>query len=242
MSSAEEHGPADAPAPDGAGSRGRWANLALLIVAVLAGGAICEAVLRHRYAHLIYTPRPEVQAVQAYLELDPDLGFTWRPNVRADEQVVFEVADVEFEPLTTDEHGFNNAPGALAERRAGRSRFDMVGVGDSFMEHACRGFHDAFEAAGLAYYSLAMHRHSPPQYNVALREYALGLEPAWVVYGLFENDFAEAHDYEDWRGTGLDWFAYHSGTWCGPPVGTNRVGRAARRYLRGFYSFYRVVV
>lgn len=32
----------------------------------------------------------------------------------------------------------------------------------------------------------------------------------------------------------MDWFTYHSGTWCGPPIETGNLKRVAKRNLRGF--------
>ncbi len=87
-----------------------------------------------------------------------------------------------------------------------------------------------------------MHRHCPPQYNIALREHALPLRPRWVLYAVYENDFLETMDYEDWARSGLDWFAFHSGVWAGPagvPGGTERWFRSN---LRGLYSVYRMAI
>jgi hypothetical protein len=47
-------------------------------------------------------------------------------------------------------------------------------------------------------------------------------------------------DYEDWRRSGLDWFAFHSGVWAGPAGSPDRAERWFRRNLRGLYSVYRM--
>ena len=211
-----------------------------MLVSVAVGLVAAELVFRHRYAHMFRTPSPEVLAIHEHLILHPDLGFTWRPNVSVDENISFSYADVAYPPLSTDAHGFANPPEAIAAQRAGE-RIEIVGLGDSFMEHGAYAFREMFGDAGIAYYSMAIHRQAPPQYNNILREYALPLKPDWVVYGLFENDFVETADYEAWRTSGLDWFAYHGGTWCGPPVAPNAAARAARRHMRGLLAFAKVL-
>jgi SGNH hydrolase-like domain, acetyltransferase AlgX len=220
--------------------RGTWVNLALTLGVCLVMAGVFEGVFRHRYAHMLYTPRPVVARIQSYLQLHPTLGFTWRPDIDVDDGIVFDVADVKFEPLSTDERGFVNHPGAIEDRREGRA-VDVVGLGDSFVEHAAHGFYERFKQEGLAYHGLAIHRQCPPQYTDILRSYAAPLKPKWVVYGVFENDFSETSDYEAWKQSGLDWFAYHSGTWCGPPMGAGAPQRFMKRHLRGWYALCRVL-
>ena len=83
-----------------------------------------------------------------------------------------------------------------------------------------------------------MHRHSPPQYNRILEQYALALEPRWLLYGISENDYADASDFQAWERSGLGWFEYHSGTWCGPPSSLLGWGSLAP----GIYSGWRTAV
>jgi len=223
------------------GTLRKWWNVLVLLAACLVAVVLCEAVLRHRYAHFVRTPPPEVLAIQQYLELDPDIGFKWKPNIDARDNIVFDVADVEYDPLSTDEFGFMNPSGAIERRRHG-DKVNVIGLGDSFIEHACHVFYESFQSEGIFYYGMAIHRQCPPQYNAILRKFAVPQHPDWVIYGLFENDFAETSDFENWRRSGLDWFAYHSGTWCGPAVGKGFLGRALTRHLRGFHSLYRVIL
>ena len=199
-----------------------------LLIFVLA-----EFPLRYRYAEPLRTPSPEILAIQPYLQLDSRIGFTWNTDVSADRGIVFEVADAEFEPLSTDSQGFINSPDAIVARAAGQP-VDIVGLGDSFVEHAAHSFYTLFAAEGFAYYSLAIHRQSPPQYNTILEDRALPLEPNWIVYGLFENDFLETEDFDDWKKSGLDWFTFHSGTWCGAPLAQTALGRFKNDHLRGY--------
>jgi hypothetical protein len=91
-----------------------------------------------------------------------------------------------------------------------------------------------------------MHRLCPPQYNEILKEFAVPLRPHVVIYGLYTNDFEETEDFEQWRTSGMDWFAYHSGTWAGPPLdlssrGTRygRIRNAIGNMLIGHYTFLR---
>lgn len=218
----------------------RVANAALLAGSLILAVVLCEAVLRIRYSDPAYTPRPEVKTIQSHLQVHPELGFTWKPCIKAGEGLVFHVADVEYDALSTDEFGFWNPPEAIADRTNGEP-VDVVGLGDSFMEHAAYEFRALFAQRGLSYYSMAMHRQCPPQYNEILETYTLPLHPKWVVYGLFENDFEEMEDYERWRASGLDWFAFHSGTWCGPPLSINPIERFFKRHFRGMGGFARVL-
>lgn len=215
-------------------------NAALFCASAVVALVLCEGLLRLRYAEPLRAPSPEVLAIQPYLVLHPTLGFTWNPNVDARDNIVFEVKDTHFEALSTDEYGFINHPEAIERRRAG-VRVDIVGLGDSFMEHAAHTFYASFEEQGLMYYGMAVHRQSPPQYTAILEEYALPLEPEWVLYGVFENDFMEARDFERWQASGLDWFEFHSGTWCGAPLEPNPLRRVQERYLRGFTGAFRVL-
>ena len=221
-------------------ARSRLVNAGLLLAGTFVAVVIAEGVLRWRYAEPLRAPMPEVAAIQEYLKLEPRLGFRWRPNVAASDGVVFSYLDSEYEALSTDAEGFINAPEAIAERSAG-SAIDVVGVGDSFVEHAAHTFHAVFGQAGLSYYNRAIHRQAPPQYTISLDEYGLPLKPRWVVYGLFENDFRESTDFVNWRESGLDWFAFHSGTWCGPPRAASRARRFVEHNLRGFQAAYYVV-
>jgi len=76
-----------------------------------------------------------------------------------------------------------------------------------------------------------------PQYNIILSRYALPLRPRMVIYGVFENDFYELQDYQSWRKSGLDWFTYHSGYWCGPPAGESSLLRP-----KGYLALYRAIL
>lgn len=210
----------------------RWANVALLAISLSIGVIACEAAFRMRYAHYFYAPDDAVRRVQAHMRLDPDLGFIWQPGVPYQEAIVLEPDTRAFAALRTDAAGFLNHPGAI-ETAAIRAP-DVIGLGDSFMELACAAFYERFAADRTFYYSMAVNRQCPPQYNHILMRHALPLRPKVVLYGLYENDFSEIRDYLDWRDSGLDWFAYHSGTWCGPPRGAGRARRLLNTHLRGF--------
>jgi hypothetical protein len=215
----------------------RTLGVAFVLALPIAAG---ELFLRARFSETPYVPGARMQAVQDRLALDPDVGFLWKPDIAASDGVVLPWYDQVVEPLTTDAWGFRNAPRAIEWRSEGRL-VDVVGLGDSFMHDAAYVFHELFGQTGLFYYNLAMHRHSPPQYNRILADRVATLRPRVVVYGIFENDFREARDFEAWRASGLDWFSFHSGTWAGPPVATGAVTRFARRSFPGFYGFHRSV-
>ncbi|HRI86741.1 MAG TPA: hypothetical protein PLJ47_05640 [Candidatus Hydrogenedentes bacterium] len=235
MSDAQQVGDA------GTGRRVSWiANAALLVVSL---GFVCiaaEYVFRFRYAHLIYTPRAEVRAVQQYLTLDPDIGFRWREHIGAGQNVRFAINDIEPEPLVTDRFGVINAVEAIRKREDAKT-VEVIGLGDSFMEMAARGFHEQLGERGFDYYSLAIHRQCPAQYTRILQRWGKELRPRVAIYGLYENDFNEMSDYQSWKRSGVDWFTYHSGTWCGPPIGVGAMERALRTRTRGWYSFGLVI-
>ena len=197
-----------------------------------------EFFLRTRFAETPFVPGSRLLKVQSYLQLHPTLGFLWKRDIAYDDGVLLPWRDQVVVPLSTDSAGFRNHPGAIAALEGDR-RVDVIGLGDSFLHDCAYIFHDLFEQRGLFYYNLAMHRHSPPQYNLILEQYAAALRPRWVVYAVFENDSREAVDFERWKASGLDWFSYHSGIWAGPPVDASRLGRLLRRSFRGGYGFYR---
>ena len=207
-------------------------------VALALPWVAAEVFLRSRFGDTPYVPGPRLLAVQSQLALHPDVGFLWKGDIDVSDGVLLPWNDQIVEPLSTDPDGFRNHPRAIAWRSEGR-RVNVIGLGDSFVHDAAYRFHDLFGQRGLFYYNMAMHRHSPPQYNRILEAYAVPQRPDWVVYGVFENDFREAIDFEQWRASGLDWFSYHSGSWAGPPVGASAWLRGVRRLLPGAYGFTR---
>jgi hypothetical protein len=199
---------------------------------------VIESLLRYKYKDTAYVPGGTVTRIQSYLTLHPKLGFTWKPNIKYDENIVIPWQDQVVEPLSTGWFGFPNHPRAIEALRKGRP-IDILGIGDSQMQVAALDLHRFFWEQGLFYYSMAVHRYSPPQYNIVMKEYGIGTKPRWIVYGVFENDFEDVIDFDNWRKTDLDWFAYHSGTWGGPPVSVNPVVRFMKTHLRGVYAYYR---
>lgn len=199
-----------------------------------------EFLLRIRYAEPARQTLPEILAIQPYLQLEPDIGFTWKTDIPEEENIIFDIRDIEFPPLSTDAHGFLN-PSESIQAVAHGEPVEIVGLGDSFMEHGAHTLRTLFQNAGFSYYSLAVHRQSPPQYLNILEKYAVALHPKWVVLGLFENDFVETEDYDHWRASGMDWFAYHSGTWCGPPVPINPMKAFYLEHFPGTEGLLRAV-
>lgn len=222
--------------------RAKFALFYVVLIGLVAGVTLfaSELLLRKRYAEPMRTATPEILAIQQYLQLEPDIGFTWKTDIRDEENIIFDVRDIEFPPLSTDAHGFINPSESIRAVNRGEP-VNIVGLGDSFMEHGAYVFHTLFQEAGFSYYSLAIHRQSPPQYLDILEKYAAPLHPQWIVVGLFENDFQEAEDYDRWRESGMDWFTYHSGTWCGPPVPTHPVRSFYSDHFRGIDSLLRAV-
>lgn len=202
--------------------------------------ALAEPVLRLRYAEPVRKTPPVVAEVMPLLRPDARLGFTWEPKISAGRSIVFNNADIVYEPLTTDEFGVWNAPEAIARRMADEP-VQVLGLGDSFMEMAAPGFHRAFAKHEWFYYSLAIHRQAPPQYLRFLQDPGIAMNPDIVLVGLFENDFLETEDFDAWTQSGMDWFTYHSGTWFGPPPVADPLRRFAHSWLRGYTGLANVI-
>lgn len=214
--------------------RSRWrTNIALLVTATLIVVGIGEGLFRYRYGPGGYHPPQSVLRIQEHLVTHPEYGFAWRPNVREDDDIVFGIADVDFRPLSTDANGFINHPDATANRAV-----DILGIGDSFVEHAAHTWFELAKERGLTYHSIALHRTAPPQYARIFETHGIAKKPKWVVIGLFENDFTETSDFQQWRESDLDWFRYHSGTWCGPPVDDSMRAKLRDGILHGWNAAY----
>lgn len=199
---------------------------------------LAELILRASFADTAYVPGQEIRAVQSYLKPHPRVGYLWKENLRPDKDRLLSWADEGGVGLSTDEVGFFNSPQAIQVRRSGHWP-EIIGLGDSFMHNASFAFHDFFWQHGMFFYSMAMHRHCPPQYNLILKECALPIRPRWIVYGVFENDFTETTDFENWRTSGLNWFDYHSGTWYGPARPASRSTRFLETTLSGWWALKR---
>jgi SGNH hydrolase-like domain, acetyltransferase AlgX len=206
----------------------------LLTFGLLVSVLLVEAGGRYVFAGTPYVPGKELQFVQSLLQPQSELGYLWQGNLTLDDKILVHWYDQEPDPLCTDADGFRNHPAAIEARHAG-APMDIIGIGDSFIHDAAYVFHEEFARTGRSYYGMAMHRHCPPQYDIILKKYALPTRPRAVIYGLFENDVAETEDFEAWQRSGLDWFTYHSGYWCGPPRDDLTWGAN----LRGIYALWR---
>lgn len=212
---------------DAAVPRDRWLVLLVVGFAVLTSLVMAECGLRLSASRS--TQAQEVSKIQPLLRAHSTLGYLWESNLSLPVGTL-KWADQVPRALTTDAIGFFNDPTAIS-RLASDEHVNIIGLGDSFVHDAANTFYQFFDRQSLFYYSLAMHRHSPPQYNIILRDYALPRRPDWIIYGLYENDFDEAEDFEAWRESGVDWFAYHSGSWAGRPIGRGAVARLTQRYI-----------
>jgi hypothetical protein len=163
-----------------------------------------------------YNAPPEVAAVQTYQRTNPIVGFAWQPSIDTSDGIVISWGDAPPGVVSTDEFGFVNSTAAIAQHRSG-TPVDIVGLGASYMGGAQATFFDYFDLKGLFYYNLGQGRYTVPQFNAALQAYALPLKPKWIVYGLDEVSFLLIDDFEGWKRSGMDWFSYHGGSWCGPP-------------------------
>jgi hypothetical protein len=164
-----------------------------------------------------YTPEPEIESIQKYQVEHPQLGFLWKPSVTVKDNLVVGWGDIPAGAISTDDIGFINSEEATRNAREGGA-VDIIGIGASYIGGAQNLFYDYFALNGYSYHNLAQGRFTFPQYNVALEKYGLALKPKWVIYGVNEVSFTLIPDYEGWKTSGMGWFAYHSGTWCGPAI------------------------
>jgi hypothetical protein len=99
-----------------------------------------------------------------------------------------------------DENGFRNPPG--------RTRADVVLVGDSFLEAGLVPYEETIPAIlerklDLVVQNLGCSGYGPQQEKIVLERYGLPLRPRFVVWFFFEgNDLADVGRYEEARRTG----------------------------------------
>jgi hypothetical protein len=99
-----------------------------------------------------------------------------------------------------DENGFRNPPG--------RTRAEIVLVGDSFVEAGLVPFEDTLGARlerdlGVPVLNLGGSGYGPQQERIALERYGLPAKPRCVAWFFFEgNDLADVGRYEEARRTG----------------------------------------
>jgi hypothetical protein len=192
------------------------------VVAAILGVALFSVWNHHRLRGLKREQFRKIHVVQQYLALNEEVGFLWKPNqnVAISEKDRWLNAKREGippePPLTIDQYGFPNPPAAMEELKTNTP--DIIGLGDSFIHNGAKLFFEFFQKRGIFYYNMAMHRQCPPQYNAILTRYAIKHRPKQILYGVYVNDFEETEDFKQWKQSGLDWFTYHSGIWCGPPI------------------------
>ena len=216
-------------------------KILLLAIVLFLMLLFLELVFRKMFLDTAYVPSKEIQKTQSLLKLHPRIGYLWKKTIGYDSGTILKWRDQAPTVLSTDSIGFKNPPEAIQAREEGK-QIDIIGLGDSFIHDASGVFYLHFRANNMFYYNMAMHRQSPPQYNIILDDYVKIENPDFVIYGLHETDFKEARDFENWKRSGIDWFTYHSGTWCGPPLNNNRIKRFFIKNLKGSYAFYRLFV
>ncbi|MBD3393325.1 MAG: hypothetical protein GF418_14450 [Chitinivibrionales bacterium] len=187
-----------------------------------------------------YEPSQEVLAVQRHQREHPTLGFLWEPDIDTSDDVVVAWGDIPAGALTTDEYGFANTPSAITMRRDSVP-VDIIGLGASYIGGAQGLFHEYCALKGYFYYNLAHGRFTLPQYNLALKDPGLSLNPRWAVYAVNEVSFVLIPDFEKWQATNMGWFDFHSGTWCGPARETGFPHDILRQWPR-VHDTYRSVM
>jgi len=205
-----------------------------IIIFTLVG----EILLRFKFSDTAYVPGKKIKKIQAYLALKKNIGYLWKPNLHLNTKKEFDEKGIGEEILTTDKYGFRNTIAAISQLNNGKPP-DVIGLGDSFMHNAAYVFYNVLKTRKLFYYNMAMFRQCPGQYNLILKKYALKYKPKIIIYGVSNNDPLDLKDFIKWKKSGLDWFTYHSSTWCGPAIDLNPVKRFIKSTFRGWYAFYR---
>jgi len=213
--------------------------IAGVLFVLLLGLVCCESMCRHVFSDTAYVPGKEVLRAQSFLKLHPRLGYLWQENISSQKNIVLKWNDVINPPLSTDARGFWNPLQAIQDYQKGK-HINVIGLGDSFVHNAAPVLYSRFKSKGIFYYNMAMCRYSPPQYNIILEEYALAEKPDYIIYGLHASDFYEVADFEAWQDSTLDWFTFHSGTFCGPPQPLDPFKRYFFNHLKGTYALYRL--
>lgn len=209
--------------------------MALIFLVLLL---ITEGLLRYKFSDTAYVPGPTAIAAQSYMKQHPKVGYLWKDGIDYDDNIILTWSDQDVRPFSTDDIGFINHPRAI-EAKANNEKINIIGLGDSNMHLTAFPLHDFFSDQGLRYYNMAMPSHSPPQYNIIFKDYAVHLKPDWVIYGISENDFSDLARFKAWKESGQDWLSWHSGSFFGPPRSPSRVTRFMKKYLRGIYAQYR---
>lgn len=206
-------------------------SISLLCISLLFSLFLIEIILRYSFKKDNVYRNNTIQFIMQNLRRHEDAGYLWKEDIRIDIDNVPQWYDQEKFPLITDEIGFFNPLLAIEMKKD--KHINIIGLGDSFIYGASFAFFEFFSQKGLFYYNMAMHRHCPPQYNIVLEKYAIKQKPDLVIYGIYENDFDETIDFEQWKKSGLDWFSYHSDTWAGPPISLPSWRIMQRKYFPG---------
>jgi hypothetical protein len=139
---------------------------------------------------------------------DEELLFRHRPGLRFTGETPGDLVDLYGiatdckypVDVAYDENGFRNPPG--------RTRADLVLVGDSFLEAGLVPREQTIAAIlerelGLVVQNLGCSGYGPQQEKIALERYGLPLQPKSVVWFFFEgNDLLDVPRYEEARRTG----------------------------------------
>jgi hypothetical protein len=180
----------------------------LLVLSLFISILMAEVIL-HKYfqTHPMYA-REAIRIQMSYTKLRQDIGFIWKENLAGSTDKYLELGDQEKFPLITDEFGFLNPPSAIIMKH-NHKPINIIGLGDSFIHNVSFVFFEFFQQKKLFYYNMGMVGQGPPQYNIILEKYALPQRPQWILYGLYENDFDDTINFEQWKLSGIDWVTYH---------------------------------
>lgn len=219
-------------------------NILLVILALIVISFICEKLLKVHYSRYVASKDIKIQTAQKNIMLDDNIGYLLKPDLEIDISledgwVDWDKEDVNKDAINrrmfTDHFGFKNDK--IAIKRLEKEKVNIIGIGDSMIYMASDIFYNFFDKENLFYYNMAIFRQCPPQYNRILTKYALEHKPEAIIYGITENDFLDMIDFENWEKSGVDWFTYHSGSWCGRPD-PKYSGRGDLQYLRRWFPGY----
>ena len=212
----------------------------ILVISILVSLKVCDWIASFIIEEENKHHDDAISETMKTLEKDSELGFRFKKNLHIPKPDKGWL-DQKPRELTTDSNGFANYKNNLINLNIPKS-LDVLSVGDSFMYGASDLFYDFFTKKNLTFYNLAMFRYGPPQYNLVLQKYGFDRKPKVIIYGIFENDFYDTYDFEDWSKSNLDWFSYHNGNFFQYPEVKSSIQEVSESILPNISYLYRKAI
>ena len=129
-------------------------TILLFLLSLVSAVMMFEYFARARFKDTAHIPGKEIRKVQAHLKLHHKIGYLWKGNITAQDNVLLRWQDQKVVPLITDSSGYRNAPYAI-EWLEKSKRIAIAGVGDSFFHDAAYVFSDFFAKNKIFYYNFS---------------------------------------------------------------------------------------